>query len=492
MPDLYSEAGKVVQKALNKQSSIRNAVYTSNFRNKKQLLRLCCETLRLRNYLDRIMEIKELDNLLKKFHFDRYLLYVLLYEYIFGQGLHKAKKTYSNAILKRSAYIDQQLETMKDIIEEAKGNTSQPSRIIGNPRYARVNTLKWSLDDALQALEDEGWNISSLEPQEDDGWYTAVVSSMSKDQLFVDCHVDNLLLFPAHADLHQHWMVTDGYLLLQDKASCLSSQVLNPKGKTCIFDICAAPGMKTTHLAALVQNEGKIWAIDKVSDRVKTLFAMVEKAGATNVNACCGDFLRTDVTDRRFNNVRYALLDPPCSGSGIVKRMDELIDGDEPVSASRLQSLSNLQAMLLKHAMKLPNLKKIVYSTCSIHEEENEQVVEEILNDNVLRTRFKLVKAMPKWPHRGKTNYSFGSKCLRALPEIDLTNGFIQPIIFRLLPESWKATFDAVLYPTCPISAAPAEHATSTITDKASIVHDQDAQLVKDCSSCSGDSKKEN
>ncbi|EFO17139.1 hypothetical protein LOAG_11363 [Loa loa] len=431
MFDLYSEAGKVIQKALNKEKNVRTAVYASNFKNKKQLLRLCCETLRFRNCLERILEGKEFHDLLTKLHFDRYLLYVLLYDHIFGQGLNKAKKAYSNAILKRAAYIDEQLETMKDMIEEAKGHVAQLSAVVENPRYARVNTLKWSFDEALQALQDEGWSISSLEPQEDDDWYKIAVSSMLKNQVYIDCHVNELLLFPANADLHQHWMVIDGYLLLQDKASCLSSLVLNPKAGTYIFDICAAPGMKTTHLAALVQNEGKIWAIDRASDRVKTLCTMVDKAGAINVSTCCGDFLRTDVTSKRFDKVRYALLDPPCSGSGIVKRMDQLINGEERINTSRLQSLSNLQAMLLKHALGLPNLKKIVYSTCSIYEEENEQVIEEILNDEFLRTQFKLIKAMPEWPHRGRANYSFGDKCLRALPEIDLTNGFFVAVFKR-------------------------------------------------------------
>ncbi|VDO46842.1 unnamed protein product [Onchocerca flexuosa] len=112
MFDLYSEAGKVVRKALNKETNIRTAIYASNFKNKKQLLRLCCETLRFRTCLDRILEVKELHDLLKNGHFDRYLLYVLLYDHIFGQGLRKAKKAYSDAILKRSVYIDQQVSSI--------------------------------------------------------------------------------------------------------------------------------------------------------------------------------------------------------------------------------------------------------------------------------------------------------------------------------------------------------------------------------------------
>lgn len=72
-------------------------------------MRLCCETLRFRSCLDRILEAKELHDLLTELHFDRYVLYVLLYDHIFGRGLKKARKAYSNAILKRAAYISEQV-----------------------------------------------------------------------------------------------------------------------------------------------------------------------------------------------------------------------------------------------------------------------------------------------------------------------------------------------------------------------------------------------
>ncbi|VDK29249.1 unnamed protein product [Gongylonema pulchrum] len=372
-----------------------------------------------------------MQDLLKKPNFDYSLLCVLLYEYVFGHGLRSVNKLYSAPILQRAAYIDQQLETVKAVDRVEESDAQQCSAAALYPRYARINTLRWSVDDALKALQDEGWIVSNMKSQEDTNWYRNAVASMTECQVYIDNHIRTLLLFPPNTDLHDHWMVVDGYLMLQDKASCLPGQILKPKSGSQIFDVCAAPGMKSTHLAAVLRNEGKIWAIDRDSDRVKTMRKIVNRAGATCISILHGDFLRIDVTDRKFSEVHYALVDPPCSGSGIVKRMDELTDDNEAKNFKRLQSLSNLQAMLLKHTMKLPNLKKVVYSTCSIYEEENEKVVEEILSDELLSEQFELACAMPKWPHRGKPEYPFGDKCLRASSDLDLSNGFFVALFKR-------------------------------------------------------------
>lgn len=92
--------------------------------------------------------------------------------------------------------------------------------------------------------------------------------------------------------------------------------LLNPSPGTSVIDACAAPGMKTSHLAALLGNSGfpflshnnllcsrKVWAMDRSKERLATLKQLVARAGVSNVSTLCTDFLRTDPNDKRFVNV---------------------------------------------------------------------------------------------------------------------------------------------------------------------------------------------
>lgn len=126
--------------------------------------------------------------------------------------------------------------------------------------------------------------------------------------------------------------------------------------------------------------------------------------------------------------VEYVILDPPCSGTGMLKRGQFL---HEEVDEKRIRGLANLQSMLLKHALKLPTLKRLVYSTCSTHELENEGVVQEVLNEEFVKENYELVNPLTSWKSRGKEGYEFSELCLRADPKVDLTNGFFVVLFQR-------------------------------------------------------------
>lgn len=118
-----------------------------------------------------------------------------------------------------------------------------PPRI---PRYARVNTLRASLEDVKTALEADGFAFVAPGSQPPDR-----ERKTGPKPVFCDPHVPNVLVFEAGTVLFDHALVRGGQLILQDKASCFSAAVLDPSRGWRLLDAAAAPGNKTSHLAAL-------------------------------------------------------------------------------------------------------------------------------------------------------------------------------------------------------------------------------------------------
>ncbi|KAH3849581.1 hypothetical protein DPMN_091984 [Dreissena polymorpha] len=115
-------------------------------------------------------------------------------------------------------------------------------------------------------------------------------------------------------------------------------------------------------------------------------------------------------------------------------------DENSTTSVERLQQLSKFQISILKHALRFPAVRRVVYSTCSIHEMENEQVVEEVISQ--VSDRFEIGHVMPHWPVRGLDTYQHGSLCVRMSPDKTLTNGFFVACFERRnklsIKKSWQ------------------------------------------------------
>lgn len=273
------------------------------------------------------------------------------------------------------------------------------------PRYVRINTLKADVNRVVEILRSE-----------------------FRDRIYIDRHVPNLLVLPPGTDLHTHTLVKNGELILQDKSSCFSALALayGSDSSTIIgdsMDACASPGNKTTHLAALLKDTAsrssksienrhvplRLYALDRDSSRVKILRDRVGKLTSETesnviVESLHADFLNMNPEDERFANLRSILLDPSCSGSGIVSQPDRIGFGYDDTD-QRIESLSNFQITALKHAMSFPQVKRIVYSTCSIHDKENENVVATCLEEvNSHGSLWRLVSpiSLKSWFRRGK------------------------------------------------------------------------------------------
>ncbi|ACO60658.1 predicted protein, partial [Micromonas commoda] len=285
-------------------------------------------------------------------------------------------------------------------------------------RHVRVNTLKLSVDEATRRL-------ASHRPKRDP-------------------HVSDVLVFKPGTDLHDHPMVRSGEIVLQGKASCLPAAALGPKRGWDVVDCCAAPGNKTTHLAALVGDRGRVRAFDADGKRLKRLARNVSTAGAgAIVDAKRADFLEVDPLDPEYAGVRAVLLDPSCSGSGTAgTRGDYLIaaargEKDDPTRGhhlrpdKRVDALAQFQLRALLHAFEFPAAERLSYSTCSVHEAENEAVVRAAL-PRAAELGWRLCAAMPEWPRRGLDGAVEGAECLiRADQFEDDMEGFFVAVFVR-------------------------------------------------------------
>jgi 16S rRNA (cytosine967-C5)-methyltransferase len=164
-----------------------------------------------------------------------------------------------------------------------------------------------------------------------------------------------------------------GEYLVMDEGAQLIAPLLSPGDGEEVLDACAAPGGKTTHLAALSLGKARITAVDVSQARVRMLRETVARLGATGIATAVHDFSSGPLpgAPERFDKV---LVDAPCTGMGVIRRNPDAKWRFDPGDPARLAAL---QRAILRNAW--PSLKPgglLVYSTCSPLREEDEEVVE--------------------------------------------------------------------------------------------------------------------
>ena len=151
--------------------------------------------------------------------------------------------------------------------------------------------------------------------------------------------------------------------------------ILDAKAGENVLDMTAAPGGKTTQIAALSGNEALITACEKNKIRLEKLKYNIEKQGAKRINVMNIDARNLD----EFFSFDKILLDAPCSGSGTIYLNDEKMENK--FTEDLIKRSIKFQEELINKALKVLKIgEEMVYSTCSILQEENEQIIQKILN----------------------------------------------------------------------------------------------------------------
>ncbi|MGQ4649040.1 16S rRNA (cytosine(967)-C(5))-methyltransferase [Lyngbya aestuarii] len=167
---------------------------------------------------------------------------------------------------------------------------------------------------------------------------------------------------------------SEGWWTIQDSSAQLVSYLLDPQPGEVVIDACAAPGGKTTHIAELIKDQGKIWACDRAASRLKKVKENAQRLQLHSIEICTGDSRNLP----QFNNLAdRVLLDAPCSGLGTLHRRPDI---RWRITPERVAELSIMQGELLGHAATWVKPGGVlVYATCTLHPHENEDVIRSFL-----------------------------------------------------------------------------------------------------------------
>ncbi len=268
--------------------------------------------------------------------------------------------------------------------ELLKANNSSPHLTI------RVNTLKTTREALIEEL-----NSEDVVCRKGDFANEAIVIESMKSRL------DHLKAF------------NKGLFQVQDESSMLVSQVLNPMEGEFVIDVCSAPGGKSTHIAELMKNKGRILSRDIHDHKLDIIRENSNRLGTSIIET--ERFDATTLDERLLGKADKVLVDAPCSGLGIIRRKPEIRYFKE---SKDITELSKLQLQILNVSSKYVKVGgAIVYSTCTIQDEENANVVKKFLDQN---DKFTLIDINKSLPEEIRSNESF----LQLYPHTSKTDGF--------------------------------------------------------------------
>lgn len=262
----------------------------------------------------------------------------------------------------------------------------------------RVNTIKSDRERVLARLQSEGAQVQ-VTP------YSPVGLRLNQ-----------------RLSIHKHPLFVQGEIEVQDEGSQLLSYILAPKRGEMVADFCAGAGGKSLAIGALMKNTGRIYAFDISEKRLQNLSARLKRSGLSNLHSQLLTSEQDSKLKRLHGKFDKVLVDAPCSGLGTLRRNPDLKWRQQP---SDIEELNQKQMSILNSAAKLVKAGgRLVYATCSILQQENEDIVQAFLAQH---EDFSLLPVQEILQQQ-QINLEM-SDYFKLLPHLHQTDGFFAAIL---------------------------------------------------------------
>ena len=309
---------------------------------------------------------------------------------------HTKADGFVNQVLRKVAeYKDTAIET-EDPLDKRSITYSIPKWIISLwiAHYGEEDTLKTL--EALKKNSPQYLRVNTLKIFKEE--------LLKRDEKFKNCE-DDALIYEGNY-LRTNWF-KEGYVIAQDLHSQKVSYFAGLKPGMRILDLCAAPGSKTLHMAALCQNQSEIIAVDLYQSRLDLIKEGALKAGAENIKTLqadarnIGEYLKKESFDCVF-------VDAPCSGLGVLRHKNDI---KLHVSPESIDEIVKLQKEILNAAGEMVKRGgRLIYSTCTLNKKENERQIEAYLNEH---PDYLMEKMRTYFPYEDEADGFFMVKCVR-------------------------------------------------------------------------------
>lgn len=258
----------------------------------------------------------------------------------------------------------------------------------------RVNTTKTNADELCDILFEEGFRCEKNNT------------------------VENSLTVKSGGAIHKTRAYRDGLFHVQDTASQLCCKALDVHDGETVVDVCAAPGGKTFTLSELMHNTGDVVSCDIYPQRLKLIGDGAERLGLNNIRTVQNDGSEFNSSLPQADKI---LCDVPCSGLGVIRKKPEI----RFKKSEEVDKLADLQYSILCVSSRYLKIGgKLVYSTCSLNPEENENIINKFLAEH---KDFKSVRVLPELER-----YAEDTDYLTLMPHIHGCDGFFVSSVERV------------------------------------------------------------